>query len=60
MIIQLISFFSEFNENSITNHNPQSQVENYENENDSESTETNNIFNSQFSTSCQKYYQGMK
>ena len=57
--------FSQFNENSINNQDPNSPIENdetpeaeYANENDSEDTETNKT--SQFLTLCHKYYQMMK
>ena len=56
--------FSKFNENSIINQDPHSQIENdetpgaeYPNENDSEDTEIKHL---QFLTLCQKYYQMMK
>ena len=57
--------FSQFNENSINNQDPHSQIENdetpeaeYDNENDSEDTETNKT--SQFLTLCHIYYQMVK
>ena len=55
--------FSQFNEKSISNQDPHSQIENdetpeadYPNENDSEDTETKLL---QFLTLCHKYYQMM-
>ena len=56
--------FSQFNENSINNQDPHSQIENdeipgteYPNENDLEDTETKLL---QFLTLCHRYYQMMK